>query len=140
MDRQDYYLCCKDEQKQNQQNKMKLVDPSGKEVTSKENKEAGELENQLNKKIEKLLEPVMNKIKLSGGQIPQQQLYQLSSAAHQMLFNRMVFNLAVKAGVEDISELLSEDDVEELQTDLTNQLQIVDSSEMAGAPKDPGQE
>jgi len=140
MDRQDYYLCCKDEQKQNQQNKMKLVDPSGKEVTSKENKEAGELENQLNKKIEKLLEPVMNKIKLSGGQIPQQQLYQLSSAAHQMLFNRMVFNLAVKAGVEDISELLSEDDVEELQTDLTNQLQIVDSSEMAGVPKDPGQE
>lgn len=119
---------------------MKLVDPSGKEVTSKENKEAGELENQLNNKIEKLLEPIMNKIKLSGGQIPQQQLYQLSSAAHQMLFNRMVFNLAVKAGVEDISELLSEDDVEELQTDLTNQLQIVDSSEMAGAPKDPGQE
>lgn len=119
---------------------MKLVDPSGKEVTSKENKEAGDLENQLNKKIEKLLEPVMNKIKLSGGQIPQQQLYQLSSAAHQMLFNRMVFNLAVKAGVEDISELLSEDDVEELQTDLTNQLQIVDRSEMPDVPKNPEQE
>ncbi len=119
---------------------MKLVDPSGKEVTSKENKEAGELETQLNKKIEKLLEPIMNKIKLSGGQIPQQQLYQLSSAAHQMLFNRMVFNLAVKAGVEDISELISEDDVQELQTDLTNQLQIVDSSEMSDAPKNPGQE
>ncbi|MFO7846583.1 MAG: hypothetical protein R6V27_08475 [Balneolaceae bacterium] len=106
---------------------MKLVDPSGKEVTSKENKEAGQLEKQLNKKIEKLLEPVMNKIKLAGGQVPQQQLMQLSSAAHQMLFNRMVYNLAVKAGVEDISELVSDDDVEELQTSLSNQLQIVDN-------------
>lgn len=105
---------------------MKLVDPSGKEVTSKENKEAAELEKQLNKKIEKLLEPVMNKIKLSGGEIPQQQLMQLSSAAHQMLFNRMVYNLAIKAGIEDISELVSDDDVEELQTSLNNQLQIVD--------------
>lgn len=105
---------------------MKLVDPSGKEVTSKENKEATELEKQLNKKIEKLLEPVMNKIKLSGGEIPQQQLMQLSSAAHQMLFNRMVYNLAIKAGIEDISELVSDDDVEELQTSLNNQLQIVD--------------
>jgi len=119
---------------------MKLVDPSGKEVTSKENKEAGNLEKQLNKKIEKLLEPVMNKIKLSGGQIPQQQLYQLSSAAHQMLFNRMVFNLAVKAGVENISEILSEDDIEELQTDLNNQLQIVDSSEMAENMKNQGKQ
>lgn len=109
---------------------MKLVDPSGKEVTSKENKEAGELERQLNKRIEKLLEPVMNKIKLAGGQVPQQQLMQLSSAAHQMLFNRMVYNLAVKAGVEDISELVSDDDVEELQTSLSNQLQVVDSSQM----------
>ncbi|MGF1669687.1 MAG: hypothetical protein ACFCU6_04500 [Balneolaceae bacterium] len=114
---------------------MKLVDPSGKEVTSKENKEAGELEKQLNQRIENLLEPVFNKIKLSGGQIPQQQLYQLSSAAHQMLFNRMVFNLAVKAGVKDISELISDDDVEELQTDLNNQLQIVDQSEVEKAMK-----
>lgn len=105
---------------------MKIVDPSGKEVTSKENKEAGELESQLSKKIETLLEPVMNKIKLSGGQIPQQQLMQLSSAAHQMLFNRMVYNLAVKVGVKDISELVSSDDVEELQTSLNNQLQFVD--------------
>ncbi|MEX0646405.1 MAG: hypothetical protein WEA56_07425 [Balneolaceae bacterium] len=107
---------------------MKLVDPSGKEVTSKENKEAGELEKQLNKKIEKLLEPVMNKIKLSGGQIPQQQLMQLSSAAHQMLFNRMIYNLMIKVGVKDISEVLSEDDVDELQTSLNNQLQVVDQS------------
>ena len=105
---------------------MKLVDPNGKEVTSKENKEAGQLEKQLNKKIENLLEPIMNKIKLAGGQVPQQQLMQLSSAAHQMLFNRMVYNLAIKAGVEDISELVSDDDVDELQTSLSNQLQIVD--------------
>lgn len=115
---------------------MKLVDPSGKEVTSKENKEAGELEKQLNRKIEKLLEPVMNKIKLSGGQIPQQQLMQLSSAAHQMLFNRMIYNLLIKVGVNDISEVLSEDDVEELQTTLNNQLQIVDSP---GEAPDQGQ-
>jgi len=111
---------------------MKLVDPSGKEVTSKENEEAGDLEKQLNKKIEKLLEPVMNKIKLAGGQVPEQQLMQLSSAAHQMLFNRMVFNLAIKAGIKDISELLSDDDVEELQTSLNNQLQFVDQSEQQG--------
>lgn len=116
---------------------MKLVDPSGKEVTSKENKEAGELERQLSKRIETLLEPIMNKIQLAGGQIPEQQLMQLSSAAHQMLFNRMVYNLAVKIGVEDISELLSEDDVDELQTSLSNQLQIVDQP---GEGPQPGQQ
>jgi len=113
---------------------MKLVDPSGKEVTSKENKEAGQLEKQLSRKIETLLEPIMNKIQLAGGQIPQQQLMQLSSAAHQMLFNRMVYNLAVKVGVEDISELVSDDDVEELQTSLSNQLQIVDQSQADQRP------
>jgi hypothetical protein len=117
---------------------MKLVDPNGKEVTSKENKEAGQLEKQLNKKIENLLKPIMNKIKLAGGQVPQEQLMQLSSAAHQMLFNRMVYNLAVKAGVEDISELVSDDDVDELQTSLSNQLQIVDNPE-EGQQKKPGQ-
>lgn len=117
---------------------MKLVDPNGKEVTSKENKEAGQLENQLNKKIEKLLEPIMNKIKLAGGQVPQQQLMQLSSAAHQMLFNRMVYNLAVKAGIEDISELVSDDDVDELQTSLSNQLQIVDQPQEGQNPEQPG--
>ncbi|MCC5908400.1 MAG: hypothetical protein JJU13_19440 [Balneolaceae bacterium] len=109
---------------------MKLVDPSGKEVTSKENKQAKELESQLDKKIEKLLEPVFNKIKLSGAQVPQQQLMQLTSAAHQMLFNRMVFNLIIKSGVKDLSEVLSENDIEELQTSLSNQLQFVDRSEM----------
>lgn len=119
---------------------MKLVDPSGKEVTSKENKEAGQLEKQLNKKIEKLLEPIMNKIKLAGGQVPQQQLMQLSSAAHQMLFNRMVYNLAIKAGVEDISELVSDDDVDELQTSLSNQLQIVDQPQEGQNPEQMGKD
>lgn len=119
---------------------MKLVDPSGKEVTSKENKEAGELEKQLNKQIEKLLEPVMNKIKLSGGKIPQQQLMQLSSAAHQMLFNRMIYNLMIKVGVNDISEVLSEDDVEELQTSLNNQLQIVDEPQAGQSNPNPEKE
>lgn len=117
---------------------MKIVDPSGKEVTSKENKDAKELEQQLNKNIEKLLEPIFNKIKLQGAQVPQEQLMQLSSAAHQMLFNRMIFNLLKKVGVEQISEVLSEDDVEELQTSLSNQLQFVDPSKAQG-PEGSGQ-
>src|SRR5690625_2400599 len=108
---------------------MKLVDPSGNEVTSKENKDAKELEKQMSRKIEALLEPVMNKVQLSGAQIPQQQLMQLSSAAQQMLFNRMIYNLLQKVGIEDIDEVLSEDDVEELATSLKNQIKMVDSSE-----------
>ena len=108
---------------------MKLVDPTGKEITSKENKEAKELEKQLDGKMQKILEPIFNKIKLSGAQVPQQQLLQLSSAAHQMLFNPMIYNLLLKSGVKDLSEVLSEDDIEELKTDLSNQLQIVDQSE-----------
>lgn len=103
---------------------MKIVDPSGNEVTSKENKDAKELEKQLSGKIEDMLEPVMNKVKLSGAQVPQQQLMQISSAAHQMLFNRMIYNLLSKVGIEDISEVLSEDDVEELATSLKNQIKI----------------
>lgn len=110
---------------------MKLVDPSGNEVTSKENKDANKLEQQLGKKIETLLEPILNKIRLSGAQVPQQQLMQVSSAAHQMLFNRMIYNLILKAGIEDLDELLSEDDVEELKTSLNNQIKFADSSEMA---------
>ncbi len=121
---------------------MSIVDPSGKEVTSKENKEANELEKELAKKAEKLIEPTLNKIKLSGAQIPREQLIQLSSMAHQMLFYRMVYNLAVKAGVKNLDELVNEDDVEELQTSLKNQLQVVDPSEMQsqnpGNKKDPG--
>jgi len=111
---------------------MKLVDPSGKEVTSKENKQAKELEGQLEKQIETMLEPVMNKIKLSGAQVPQQQLMQLTSAAHQMLFNRMVYNLLIKSGVKDISEVLSEDDVEELKTSLSNQIQFSNPQDQTG--------
>lgn len=110
---------------------MKLVDPSGNEVTSKENKDAKELEKQLSSKIEELLEPVMNKIKLSGAQVPQQQLMQISSAAHQMLFNRMIYNLLSKVGIENINEVLSEDDVEELSTSLKNQVKIADQEDAA---------
>lgn len=109
---------------------MKLVDPSGNEVTSKENKEAKELEDQVSKKTEKLLEPVLNKIKLSGAQVPQQQLLQLSSAAHQMLFNRLIYNLLIESGIENIDELLTDDDIEELQTSLKNQIQMVDKEDM----------
>lgn len=109
---------------------MKLVDPSGNEVTSKQNENAQELEKQVSKKVEKMLEPVLNKVKLSGAQVPQQQLVQISSMAHQMLFNRMIYNLIQKVGIEDIDELLSDDDVEELKTELSNQIKMVDSSEM----------
>ncbi len=109
---------------------MKIVDPSGNEVTSKENKEAKELEQQVSKKTEKLLEPVLNKIQLSGAQVPQQQLLQLSSAAHQMLFNRLIYNLLIKSGIENIDDLLTDDDMEELQTSLKNQIQMVDKEEM----------
>lgn len=109
---------------------MKLVDPSGNEVTSKENKDANELEKQLSGKIEEMLKPVMNKIKLSGAQVPQEQLMQISSMAHQMLFNRMIYNLLVKVGIEDIDEVLSEDDVEELTTSLKNQIKMVDSNDL----------
>lgn len=109
---------------------MKLVDPSGNEVTSKQNENAQKLEKQLSKKVEKLLEPILKKVQLSGAQVPQQQLVQLSSAAHQMLFNRMIYNLIEKVGIEDMDELLSEDDVEELKTDLSNQIKMVDQDEM----------
>lgn len=108
---------------------MKLVDPSGDEITSKENADAKELEKQLSSKIEEMLEPVMNKIKLSGAQVPQQQLMQISSAAHQMLFNRMIYNLLSKVGIENLNEVLSEDDVEELSTELKNQIKIADQSD-----------
>jgi len=109
---------------------MKLVDPSGNEVTSKENKKANELEKQLSKKAEKVIEPILNKIKLSGSQLPQEQLMQLVSMAHSSLFNRLVYNLAIKSGIENIDELVDENDVEELQTNLKNQVRMVDQNEM----------
>ncbi|HYW36425.1 MAG TPA: hypothetical protein VE868_13535 [Balneolaceae bacterium] len=109
---------------------MKLVDTSGNEMTSKNNENAQKLEQQMSKKIEELLKPVMNKVKLSGAKVPQEQLMQLSSAAQQMLFNRMIYNLLEKVGVENLDDVLSEDDVEELSTSLKNQIKMVDSSEM----------
>mgnify|MGYP006308784595 CR=1 FL=1 len=112
---------------------MKLVDADGNELTSKENVDAKELEKQMSKKIETLLEPVMNKIKLSGAQVPQQQLMQVSSAAQQMLFNRMVYNLLQKVGIEDLDEVISEDDIEELSTSLKNQVKMVDGDEAQNA-------
>lgn len=112
---------------------MKLVDADGNELTSKENVDAKELEKQMSKKIETLLEPVMNKIKLSGAQVPQEQLMQLSSAAQQMLHNRMIYNLLKKVGIEDLDQVLSEDDVEELSTSLKNQVKMVDGEEAQNA-------
>lgn len=109
---------------------MELVDPSGNEVTSKQNENAQELEKQVSKKVESMLEPILNKVKLSGAQIPQQQLMQLSSMAHQMLFNRMIYNLIQKVGIDNIDELLADDDVEELKTELSNQIQMVDQEDM----------
>ena len=116
---------------------MKLVDPQGNEMTSKENKQAKELEKQLSQKAEKVIEPILNKIKLSGSQLPQEQLMQLVSMAHSSLFNRFVYNLAIKAGIEDITELISENDIEELQTNLKNQVKMVDQNEAAQAQQ-PG--
>jgi hypothetical protein len=109
---------------------MKLVDSSGNEITSKENKEAKELEKQLSQKSEELIEPILNKIKLSGSQLPQEQLMQLISMAHSSLFNRLLYNLIIKSGYTTIDELLSEDDVEELKTNLSNQIRMVDPNEM----------
>jgi tRNA(Glu) U13 pseudouridine synthase TruD len=109
---------------------MKLVDSSGNEMTSKNNENAQKLEQQMSKKVETLLEPVMNKIKLSGAQVPQQQLVQLTSAAQQILFNRMIYNLLGKIGIEDLDDIVTEDDIEELSTSLKNQIKMVDSDEM----------
>lgn len=111
---------------------MKLVDDQGKEITSKENQEASELEQQLAGKTEKLIEPILNRVKLSGAQLGQEQLMQLSSMAHQILFNRLVFNLIKKVGVDNIDDLISEDDIEELQTAMNNQLQMVDPNKQGG--------
>lgn len=110
---------------------MELVDPSGNEITSKENEQANKLEEALGKKAEKVIEPVLNRIKLSGSQIPQQQLMQLVSMAHSQLFNRMIYNLLVKLGYDSIDDLLTDDDIEEMQKNLKNQVKMVDANEMA---------
>jgi len=119
---------------------MRLVDQEGNEVTSKKNEEANNLEQELSQKVEKLLEPTLNRIKLSGSQLPQEQLMQLFSMAHSMLFNRMVYNLALKMGYKNIDDLISENDVEEMQTNLQNQIQMAnqDEQQQGGEQDDSG--
>jgi len=119
---------------------MKLVDSQGNEITSANNEEAQELEKQLSKKTEKVLEPILNHIKLQGGKIPQEQLLQLHSSAHQLLFNRMVYNLAIKMGVDNIDELVDEDDVKELGTSLKDQIKMVNQEDMKGSAQQDHQD
>ena len=108
---------------------MRLVDQEGNEITSKNNEKANQLEQQLSKKVEKLLEPLLKKIQLSGSQLPQEQLMQLFSMAHSMLFNRFIYNFAVEMGYENVDDLISDDDLQELQTNLNNQIKMVDQDE-----------
>ncbi|MDG5767745.1 hypothetical protein QA596_09730 [Balneolales bacterium ANBcel1] len=103
---------------------MKLVDQDGKEITSKKNEQAQELEKQLAKMAHTVLEPIMNKLQLSNQQIGQEQLMQITSMAHQMIFNRMIFNLIQKVGVKEMNELVSQDDLEELKTSFSNQFRF----------------
>lgn len=108
---------------------MKLVDQDGKEITSKKNEEAQELEKQLAQSAQKLLEPLMSKLQLANQQIGQEQLMQITSMAHQMIFNRMIFNLIRKIGIKDMNELVGEDDLEELKTSFNNQFKFSQSGE-----------
>ncbi len=100
---------------------MKLVDQEGNEITSNKNEEAQELEKQLARMAQAIVEPILNKLQLSNQQISQEQLMQITSMAHQMIFNRMIFNLIQKVGVKDMKELVSDNDVEELKTSFSNQ-------------------
>lgn len=104
---------------------MKLIDPSGKEITSKKNEKAQELENQMVRMAQNIVEPIIKKLQLSNQQISQDQLIQITSMAHQMIFNRMIFNLIQKTGVKNLNELIAKDDLEELQTAFSNQFKIV---------------
>lgn len=103
---------------------MKLVDQEGNEMTSKKNEEAQELEKQLAKMAQTIVEPIMNKLQLANQQIGQEQLMQITSMAHQMVFNRMIFNLIQKSGVKDMKELVGENDLEELKTSFSNQFKF----------------
>ena len=103
---------------------MKLVDRDGNEITSKNNEEAQELEKQLAKMAHELLEPLMSKLQLTNQQLGQEQLMQITSMAHQMIFNRMIFNLIRKVGVTDMKELVGEEDVEEMKTSFNNQFKF----------------
>ncbi len=103
---------------------MKLVDRDGNEITSKKNEEAQELEKQLAEMAHELLEPLMNKLQLANQHLGQEQLMQITSMAHQMIFNRMIFNVIRKIGVTDMKELVGEDDLEELKTAFNNQFKF----------------
>lgn len=103
---------------------MKLVDQQGKEITSKKNESAQELESQLAKQAHSIVEPLITKLQLANQQIGQEQLLQITSMAHQMIFNRMIFNLIQKVGIKDLNELIGEDDIEELKTSFSNQFSI----------------
>ena len=103
---------------------MKLVDQNGNEITSKKNEEAQELEKQLARSAQTLLEPLMSKLQLTNQQISQEQLMQITSMAHQIVFNRMIFNLIRKVGIKNLSELVDEEDLEELKTSFNNQFKF----------------
>jgi hypothetical protein len=42
----------------------------------------------------------------------------------------MIYNLLEKVGVEELDDILTDDDVEELSTSLKNQVKMVDSDEL----------
>jgi hypothetical protein len=108
---------------------MKLVDRDGNEITSKKNEEAQELEQQMAQMAHELLEPLLNKLQLANQQLGQEQLMQITSMAHQIIFNRMIFNLIRKVGVNDMKELVDEDDLEELKTSFNNQFKFSQSGQ-----------
>ena len=103
---------------------MKLLDRDGNEITSKQNDKAQELEKQMSGLAQKVVEPIINKLQLTSHQITQDQFIQLTSMAHQMIFNRMIFNLILKTGVDDLNEIVSEVDLEELKTAFSNQIRF----------------
>lgn len=114
---------------------MKLVDQEGNEITSKKNEQAQALEKQMAKMAESLVEPIMNKLQLANQQLSQEQLMQITSMAHQMVFNRMIFNLIQKVGINDMSELISENDVEELKTSFSNQFKFGSQDQQQEPPE-----
>lgn len=108
---------------------MKLVDQEGNEITSKKNEKAQKLESELAKMAQSVVEPIINKIQLANQQISQDQLMQITSMAHQILFNRMIFNLIQKVGINEMSELINENDLDELKTSFSNQFKFTKPNE-----------
>ncbi|MDI6400654.1 hypothetical protein QLX67_01515 [Balneolaceae bacterium ANBcel3] len=106
---------------------MKLVDQDGNEITSKKNEKAQELEKQLAQLAHTVVEPIFNKLKLANQQLGQEHVMQITSMAHQMIFNRMIFNLVLKNGIENLGDLITENDLEELKTSFSNQFKIGNS-------------